>query len=202
MGKTSKYDKKYEVGHLFGNWKLLDNISKRIETPNSNTKDRQRLKYLCLCILCEEEKLVDCYQLENGVTKRCFKCSMKNTDKNKNPNWRGFGEISSSYFTHIKTGARLRNIDFNISIQDCDDKWKEQKGICALTGTTMTIENGSIDRIDSKKSYCKENIQWILKDLNIMKNKFDEKYFISMCKLVTEYSTKKEEQTGGACVIT
>lgn len=194
MGKTSKYDKKYEIGHLFGNWKLLDNICKRVEAPNSKTKDKHTLKYLCICLLCEQEKLVDCYHLENGVTKRCFSCSMKNTDKNNNSNWRGFGEISSSYFTHIKNGAKLRKINFNIAIQECDEVWKRQKGICALTGLKIDIENASVDRIDSKKPYVKDNIQWVLKDLNIMKNRFEEQYFIQMCKLVAEYRIQKEEQ--------
>ena len=42
----------------------------------------------------------------------------------------------------------------------------------------------SLDRIDSSKGYVIGNVQWVHKDINIMKNKFDNQYFIDMCKKI------------------
>ena len=47
------------------------------------------------------------------------------------------------------------------------------------------IGNASLDRIDSSKGYVKDNIQWVHKDVQIMKNKFSEDYFKQICCLVS-----------------
>ena len=47
-----------------------------------------------------------------------------------------------------------------------------------------SITTASLDRIDSKKGYIKGNLQWVHKDLNIMKNSYPNQYFIEMCKKV------------------
>jgi hypothetical protein len=72
---------------------------------------------------------------------------------------------------------------------------------CALTGLYIEMklkddmaydgyrQIASLDRIDSKLGYCIGNIQWVHKDVNIMKNKFNQDYFLQICKLIT---TKKE----------
>ena len=43
-----------------------------------------------------------------------------------------------------------------------------------------------IDRIDSSKGYVKGNVQWVHKNVNLMKGKFDQEYFIEMCKKITK----------------
>ena len=71
---------------------------------------------------------------------------------------------------------------------------------CALTGVPISFEktelgySASIDRIDSKKEYDLDNVQLVHKDVNLMKNRFDQDYFISMCKLVAKHK-------GGSCEI-
>jgi hypothetical protein len=42
----------------------------------------------------------------------------------------------------------------------------------------------SLDRIDSSKSYNKNNIQWVHKDVNKMKWAFNQNHFIKFCKLI------------------
>ena len=46
--------------------------------------------------------------------------------------------------------------------------------------------NASLDRIDSSKGYIEGNVQWVHQNINMMKNKFDNQYFIEMCKLITK----------------
>ncbi len=49
----------------------------------------------------------------------------------------------------------------------------------------------SLDRIDSRGHYEVGNVQWIHKDLNIMKNSYDANYFIDMCKSVAKFNQGK-----------
>ena len=44
----------------------------------------------------------------------------------------------------------------------------------------------SIDRIDSNKGYIEDNVVWVHKDINIMKNKFSKEYFLMLCKKIVE----------------
>ena len=50
--------------------------------------------------------------------------------------------------------------------------------------------NASIDRVDSMKSYEEGNLQFVHKDVNIMKNKYDQDYFIEVCKLIANNHEK------------
>ena len=49
------------------------------------------------------------------------------------------------------------------------------------------VQTASLDRINSKIGYFKENTQWIHKDLQWMKGNKDEAVFINYCKLIHEY---------------
>lgn len=114
-----------------------------------------------------------------------------------NARWTGHHDISGSYWAGVKAGAKIRNILFDITIEQAWDKFVLQNQKCALTNlpltfnkkTNETIGTASIDRIDSSKGYTVENIQWVHKDVNTMKSDFDEKYFISLCKLITSKYT-------------
>ncbi len=55
--------------------------------------------------------------------------------------------------------------------------------------------SASLDRIDSSLGYIEENVQWVHKDVNMMKRIYDNNYFIKMCKLIAENCA------GNACEI-
>ena len=68
---------------------------------------------------------------------------------------------------------------------DLQEKWEQQRGLCALSGLPISIKvDASIDRIDSQKGYTRDNIQWVHNDVNLMKNGFDQTYFIEMCRRI------------------
>jgi len=54
-----------------------------------------------------------------------------------------------------------------------------------MTGSRKT-NTASLDRIDCNKSYSIENIQWVHKDVNIMRNAYSIDRFVEICKLVSE----------------
>jgi hypothetical protein len=178
MPRKSKYDGLYEVGHKFGDWELL-----RAKPLRANPNNKYDLYYSCRC-KCGVEKPVLCYNLIKEKTTRCYECSTVDKIGSGNPFWKGSKVLSGKKFYRIKRGAELRGIALNITIEEAEEKLLDQNYICALTGMELTKETWSLDRIDSSKPYEIENIQWVHKDINLMKNKLGEDYFIEMCKKV------------------
>jgi hypothetical protein len=181
-GQT-KYNNLYPLGHKFGSWELLDPEPVRLKKGKKNFY----YHYLVKCE-CGAEAPVDCNHLTIGVSTRCYECSMKHTDGSGNPNWKGHGLVSGSRFYRAKFGAEQRNIPFEIDIQIMNEVLEESNFICALSGIRLDKNSWSLDRIDSSAGYTRDNIQYVHKDINRMKNKYSQEYFIKMCKRVAEHN--------------
>jgi hypothetical protein len=106
--------------------------------------------------------------------------------------------ILNQIFTIIKQSAKKREIYFSKKItKDYLLKLLEkQEYKCALSGLKLQIgkyhkhieTTASLDRIDSSKEYTINNIQWVHKDINKLKNIFPQTKFIKLCKKVSEYN--------------
>lgn len=108
--------------------------------------------------------------------------------------------IRSSYFESIRSTAKKRKIEFQITIDDIWKKFKEQNGICALSGLKLKFndvgenkntQTASLDRINSDLGYIISNIQWVHKDINRMKMDMNEKDFINRCNQIYHYNKEK-----------
>jgi hypothetical protein len=113
--------------------------------------------------------------------------------------WKGHGEISLTYFNHIKNGAskggrRTKKIEFNVTIEYLWALFLKQNRRCAYTGEELRfgtfkdearLATASLDRIDSNKGYVEGNLQWIHKTLNVMKQDLPSDIFITWCKKVS-----------------
>jgi hypothetical protein len=83
-------------------------------------------------------------------------------------------------------------------MQDLADQWVAQEGKCAISGVPLTLKahkrdhtgTASVDRIDSKLGYTKDNIQWVHKTVNQMKMDLEESEFFDWCNKI---SANKEE---------
>ena len=78
--------------------------------------------------------------------------------------------------------------------------WKlfeKQHNRCSLSGVSISLPisaydathgnvTASLDRIDSNKGYVGGNVQWVHKDVNMMKQHFSQPRFIELCKLVSK----------------
>jgi hypothetical protein len=116
--------------------------------------------------------------------------------------WAGYGSISGTLFGKAKQSAKKRNMDFDLTIVDLDNLHKKQNGKCALTGEILEFGTNfskraiditaSLDRIDSSKGYTVDNIQWVHKDLNMMKRNYDNDYFKYICYLVAKHEQDKK----------
>ena len=118
--------------------------------------------------------------------KVCKKCANRKPSNSGHKGWEN--GIRVSWFNKIKTGAETRGLEFNLTTKDLSDIWT---GKCALTGWDLKdlgrVNNeASLDRIDSSKGYIVGNIQFLHKDVNFMKQAFDNDYFISAAKAITE----------------
>lgn len=120
-------------------------------------------------------------------TTRANKSPNRNIKKENNPAWKGIGKVPGKY---IKKIPNLDDRKFAANLLE------EQNFKCALTGLLISFDDNtaSLDRIDSKQPYITSNMQWVHKDVNIMKNGYNLDYFIKMCRLVVE-QTKNVEIT-------
>lgn len=144
----------------------------------------------------------DKYKLKRAIkeNKCCKSCSITNINKTrgytkgiKNPSWKSSNEIPFSWFSKYFLRAK-RKRKGTITIEDIYNLWLSQNKKCNLSGLEIDFikrENGitaSIDRIDSNKDYTLENVQLVHKDVNLMKNYFNQNYFINICKLIGDNS--------------
>lgn len=137
---------------------------------------------------CGAEKTVLGTHLLSGATRSCG-CNRRYPPRN----WLGCGSVSATYYKSIKRGAeggKGRNpIDFDISIEYIANLLDEvQKGKCALTGLDISVraKTASVDRIDSSVGYVVGNVQWLHKDVNMMKRHYGVDYFVKLCHLVSK----------------
>lgn len=125
----------------------------------------------------------------SGRSSECKTCSTKRTAKKTfktnsffNKGHKGLGKISRTKFGTYKFGAQVRGVSFEITIEDAFSIWT---GFCALSGIELNESTMSLDRIDSTKGYTKDNIQWVHKEINFMKQELSDVAFIKWCSLVT-----------------
>lgn len=113
--------------------------------------------------------------------------------------WKGHGKLSAQYFQSIKCRAKQKELEFNVTLEYLWNLFLQQNEKCVLSGVKLTIAESqrtneemtaSLDRIDSSKGYIEENVQWIHKDINTMKNTFSEEQFIEWCQLIVTHKTK------------
>lgn len=85
--------------------------------------------------------------------------------------------------------AREKNYEFTITIPLLINLYNEQKGLCALSGYQLNFLSGSpfkmsLDRIDSKKGYTFDNVQWVTWQVNNLKSNLDESDLIDLCRAI------------------
>ena len=115
--------------------------------------------------------------------------------KDKNPAWRGYKDVPGKVFSKLKLGAERRGLPFEITIEDIQDVYEQQDKSCAFSGFPLLWGyTASVDRIDSREGYYKDNIQIVHKQLNMIKRDTPNNQFIEWCWLVTEHTKRKENK--------
>ena len=152
-----------------------------------NRTQSNPLAYDCLC---------DC---GNIVSKRLNKL-LKSCGCLKNP---AYEEISGNYWYTVRHGAKTRNLQFDITMEQCWNMFLQQDRKCAISGLILQFarkkehsktQTASLDRIDSSKGYTLDNVQWIHKDINKMKMTLTDEKLIKLCHIVSEYQNSLKEE--------
>jgi len=159
-------------------------------------KNGYNTRYLCKCD-CGNTHSVSKSHLRSG---RITHCGCVRHEGAKHQSWSGVGEISGDFwYGHVvrsadgSKGGRVKK-ELTLTMEQAWELFLKQDRKCALSGTKLQFPKrsknkswtASLDRIDSSKGYILGNVQWVHKDINIMKNRFDNQYFIEICKLVTK----------------
>lgn len=164
-----------DLSGQYGKWVILHRVLGRNSTH-----------YLCRCS-CGKEQEIKAVNLVNGKTKCCGKKGCKVGSK-RTP---CIGDLSGSIWCHLKRSGEIRNIKVEISQQDAWDLFIKQNRRCALTDEPLTLGlgrqgNASLDRIDSNLPYVLNNVQWVTKQVNMMKRSLSQKDFIEVCKRIAQ----------------
>lgn len=123
--------------------------------------------------------------------KRCKRCS----NKNNNPIGLVRG-VRLSFFNRYESSALQRNKEWDITAEDAAIIFELQRGRCVLTGLLLDAGasgcalndiTASLDRIDNSVGYVVGNIQWVHKDINMLRGSFTIDRFIELCQLVVDH---------------
>lgn len=127
----------------------------------------------------------------------CFSCRtvannkkrIGTKEKSKNPAWKGYKDVPGKVLSRLRNGAKQRGLSFEITLEDIQHVYEEQHKVCAFTGLSITFGvDASVDRIDSRYGYTKDNIQIVHKVLNLLKRDTPNEEFIEWCCLVSKHS--------------
>lgn len=145
--------------------------------------------------------------LVRGQTQSCG-CLRREKVRTRNKrNSTKVGELTLSYFNQVKRNASKRGLVFDVTMEQIWNLFVSQKSKCKLSGMEISFQSSdedsetyrvgrkhtaSLDRIDSNFGYVMGNVQWVHRDINIMKNNFDESYFKQLCQLVSESENEYE----------
>jgi hypothetical protein len=164
-------------------------------TPKS-TKGTWRA--ICKCLNCGNECFdanVQSLRADRTTSCGCRRDQYEKITGERNKGYKGYKDIRGKTWSKIKRTARRRNVPFEITIEEAWEIFEKQNRKCALSGIPLNfgkaedklkLTTASLDRIDSSKRYSKENVQWVHKDINIIKSIFSEEYFVNLCRLVAK----------------
>ena len=145
-------------------------------------------------------------------SKHCSTCGAKQTYKRKDHfkqaikadwkckscsshtnNYKGKHEdIPITWFEVKRRGGLARGYQWDLTIEYLWDLYISQDRKCALSGMDIgwpekgLTSTASIDRIDSSEGYIIGNVQLLHKDVNFMKQQFNQEYFIEVCKAIAD----------------
>ncbi|HRI34990.1 MAG TPA: hypothetical protein PLD02_14675 [Saprospiraceae bacterium] len=163
--------------------------------------------YKCLCDCGNIIELsYNCRDIMIGIDNKnsklkndCACKRLKRRTRVKHAQWQGCGDLGRSYWNQIKYNAEVKNRIFDVSIEFLWDLFLKQNRKCAISNVELTLGNkhqmnASLDRIDSSKGYTEDNVQWVHKDVNRIKQNFQEDNFLQWCKIITDYQENKNKQ--------
>ena len=158
------------------------------------------------CSTCKQHKKNDEFykhgRTKDGLSGFCKSC-VKEYNSNRYSTLNGRAKI---LVNNAKIRSRKKNLDFDISVADVYEKIVT--GVCEFTGISFDYSYGkdrflnayspSIDKIDSKKGYTKDNIRLVLTSVNRALGEDGEDEMLPILKAMVEAienNAKQKEST-------
>ena len=182
---------KQTIGKTYGSYTVLKYAGKN----KSNSK-----LWLCQCLCGHKRIFMDSYLYGNGDRRatQCIKCYKKEMDLSS----RTTEAIPHRFWKRFSDHTTRRGIEVKITKEEAFGVYLKQNKKCALSGTALYFSkfsvnfnrytNASIDRINSDLPYTISNIQWVHKEINIMKWRFSQKKFLDWCSKIAHFKGRKE----------
>lgn len=159
-------------------------------------------RWLCQC-RCGRKHVVLGVLLSSGISKSC---GCWRQEVRRNPDNFKVGNLYGGLWKKIIKDAETRNLSFEISQEFAWELYLKQNERCALTGIPLSLPTcwkdryrglvtASLDRIDSTKGYTEDNVQWVHKNVNLMKMDFPQEEFLYFCKRIADYDQTDEKFT-------
>ena len=191
-----KGSKKNMIGNRYGRLEVIKYLH------NDNF---QKAMWECWCD-CGGKAIARTSDLTSGKIKSCgcyhSETSRENVKKShlkypRSYRFSGVGDISGWYLSSIKNRAFSKGLECSVSKEYLWNLYLKQNKKCNLTGLDIVFrkkkgpQTASLDRIDSLKGYTEDNVQWVHKDINNIKQDYSLIEFVNYCKLVIDYENKK-----------
>jgi hypothetical protein len=174
-----------QKGDTFGTFTIIDD--------NFHFEGRKYVLVKCKC-----GRIIKQRKSHWGKTHSCKQCTNSThypeTRKSSALHYKGLRKVflTKLYNPHNLNRGENKVLKVELTIEQLFNKLVEQDFKCALSKIPLnvlhidpTASNASIDRIDSLGDYTINNIQWVHKDINRIKNNFTQHRFIELCKLVS-----------------
>jgi 5-methylcytosine-specific restriction endonuclease McrA len=104
--------------------------------------------------------------------------------------------LDSKFFLRRSYGPSLAGPKRPHTAKILASLWREQKGICALTGLKLTRENAEVDHIHPRAKggeVTKDNLRWVLKEANRAKQTLSDEEFLYLCAAVVVHAETKNQ---------
>lgn len=181
--KARERSRQINIGDKYKHWTVIDG-------PETNCFNC--IIWKCQCD-CGNVRWIQGNELTNP--NKCFKCqqcaAIKRGYKQTKENGR-IGDLTLTRYTKLKKSAERRGISFEVSIKFLWNLFISQRQICAITGDYMqSINEASLDRIDSTKNYTEDNVQWVTYQANVSKHTMSMEALYEFCKKVLNHANQQ-----------
>jgi hypothetical protein len=139
-----------------------------------------------ICPACKTDVYLTKKEFEKGFIRYCSRTCRSSLNK-------------SSYYHYLKDIEKRSekiNKDFDLNESFIKELLEnKQKNKCCITNIPIsirdrkieiTLDTASLDRIDCKKGYTKDNVQWVAVGINYMKLDFEEIELHRVLKLIQD----------------
>jgi hypothetical protein len=122
--------------------------------------------------------------------RRSVMCRLCANQPHNNGRWKGHRDLTGVWLTAQAHNASRRGHSWDVTPEYLWQVWVEQRGRCIYTGWELLHgHDASLDRIDNTKGYEVGNVQWVHRQINLMKGTMTEYRFLELCRAVSGFDS-------------